>query len=375
MEATFFGRIGRTLAIFATAAGCAALGSTPAAGAWDKPLTYTTHLPGVHPVTVAVKNYFDRVTKETKGSLNFQMLPGGTMGGGKALLGLARDGVVDTSFLNALYETSSLPVESMIAQLLHPDSLVVAGAQNEMFLLNCPKCLAELTKNNVVPMMYYSTPTYYLMCTKPVSTVADAAGVKVRSVGSFGRLAATMGMTPVNMTSDETYEAMQRGSLACALGSPDWLASYSLREVVKSITNQPLGAVGGLMQLGFNKDSWASLSPAEQQAMRKDLAATIAEIEFAYGQGSEKAMADAKARNISFVPMAADLKARVDQFNRDELKQIVAKGKSAGIADAEQLMAKYIELTRKWEKIVARVGKDQKAYEKALQDEIFSKLK
>jgi TRAP-type C4-dicarboxylate transport system substrate-binding protein len=352
---------------------CAVVGF--ASAATRKPLTYASHLPGSHPVNVAMKSYFDNVAKATGGAVTFEMLTGGTMGGGKALLGIARDGVVDSSFENALYASSALPAEAMIAQFLLPNPLVVAAAQNEMFLLHCPQCLKELDKSNIVPLMYYSTPTYYLMCTKPITSISDARGVKVRSVGSFGRMSAAMGMTPVNLTSDETYEALQRGQVGCALGSPDWLSSYSLREVVKYITDYPLGAIGGLMQLGFNKTAWNSLSETDRQTMRKGFATTVANIEFLYVRGSKDAIADAKNRKISFVQAGPDLKASVAKFNDEELKKIIAKGKHDGVSDADELVKTYHGVIAKWEKIVAQIGEDEKAYEKALNDEIFSKVK
>jgi TRAP-type C4-dicarboxylate transport system substrate-binding protein len=340
-----------------------------------KPLSYANHLSANHPVNLALKTYFDGLTEATNGDLKFQMFPGGAMGGGKALLGLARDGVVDSSFINALYEPSSLPVEAMIAQLLYPNSLVVAGAQNEMFLLHCPQCNAELAKNNVVPLMYYATPTYYLLCTKPIANLREAQGVKVRSVGSFGRLSAALGMTPVNLTSDETYQSLQRGQLSCALGSLDWLTSYSLQDVIKDITDLPMGAIGGLMHLGFNQTSWKSLTDAERTAIRKGLAATVADLEFQYEKGSEQARQGAKTKNIAFVSASAEMKARVAQYHKDELKQIIAKAESGGIDNAAALMDEYLKLIAKWEKIVAKAGKSQKEYEQALNDEIFSKLK
>jgi TRAP-type C4-dicarboxylate transport system substrate-binding protein len=364
---------GNFLKLVPGAVACAILGLAGAAQA--RQLSYTNHLPQTHPVNVAMKTYFDDITKATSGDLTFQLMPGGTMGGGKALLGLARDGVVDSAFENAMYSASALPAEAMIAQVLHPNPLVLAGAQNEMFLLNCPQCIGELKKNNIVPMMYYSTPTYYLMCTKPVRNVEEANGVKVRSVGSFGRMAATMGMTPVNLTSDETYEALQRGQLACALGSPDWLTSYSLRDVVKYITDYPLGAIGGLMNMGFNSSSWGSLSGEQKAAMRKGLAATVADIEFQYVHGSHTAMDDAKQRKIELVAMGPDLKQRIAKFNDEEFKKVVAKGEADGIKDAAGLMKTYRRLLDKWEKIAQKVGDDQKAYEKALHDEVFSKVK
>ena len=71
---------------FIAAVTCAAIGFASPAQA-RKPLSYANHLPAIHPVNVALKTYFDGVTKASGGSLTFQMFPGGAMGGGKALLG------------------------------------------------------------------------------------------------------------------------------------------------------------------------------------------------------------------------------------------------------------------------------------------------
>lgn len=365
---------GSKLLIFAAVAAmsCFATGFAPTVQAQQ--LTYANHLSPNHPVNIALKSYFNDVTKATHGELTFQMFPGGEMGGGRALLGLVRSDIVDSAFVNALYSQSALDVENMVGQLLHPNPLVLAGAQNEMFLLHCPQCKAELAENNVLPMMYYSTATYYLMCTKPVSTLNEAKGTKVRSVGSFGRLAAKLGMAPVNMTSDETYQALQRHQLDCVLGSLDWLKSYSLNDIVTDITNLPVGAIGGLMQLGINQSSWNSLSSANKKALEKNLAETIANIEFGYMQGSKRALEKAKAKGIKLVPAGSALKTRLAQFNEAAVKRAISVGKHAGVKDASAIIHEYLKLVAKWEKIVADSGHSRKAYEQALNREIFSKL-
>ncbi|HEX6635144.1 MAG TPA: hypothetical protein VF038_14320, partial [Usitatibacter sp.] len=57
------------------AVACAVLGLAGAAQA--RQLSYTNHLPQTHPVNVAMKTYFDDITKATSGDLTFQLMPGG----------------------------------------------------------------------------------------------------------------------------------------------------------------------------------------------------------------------------------------------------------------------------------------------------------
>ncbi|MGH2510924.1 MAG: hypothetical protein ACRDHZ_26465, partial [Ktedonobacteraceae bacterium] len=134
-------------------------------------------------------------------------------------------------------------------------------------------------------------------------------------------------------------------------------------------------AIGGLMNLGFNSSSWASLSSAQKQAIHKGLAAAVAHIEFNYVRGSHVAMKDAKQRKIEFVQPGPKLKARVEKFNEDAFSEAKKKGKSGGVKDAAELMDTYSKLLDKWKKIVAKVGNDQKAYSDALYKEVFSRVK
>ncbi len=344
------------------------------AGAEAKELTYANHLPPAHPVNKAMEAYFADVSEGTDGELTFELFLAGALGGGKALLGILRDGLADTGMLNPVYDPSELKVEALLSELMVADPRVLVGAMNEMVDLHCEDCRAELAAVNAVPLMSFAVPSFQLLCNKPVHSLEEAAGTRVRAVGSLSLIAAKFGMVPVNLTSDEVYEGLQRGQIDCAAAPFDWLETNSLKEVASELILDPLGAIGGLLHLAVNTRAWEDMSETERAAMIAPLGAALAEITFSYGAGSAKALETARAEGANVYPMGDDMAAALADFRAAEVDRIVAKAQEAGVADAKALFDTYLGLLDKWEGIVAEAGDDQDAYAKALQDEIFSKL-
>ncbi|MEZ5933691.1 MAG: C4-dicarboxylate TRAP transporter substrate-binding protein [Alphaproteobacteria bacterium] len=337
-------------------------------------LTYSNHLPPAHPVNKAMEGYFAGIRDKTGGELDFQMFVAGALGGGKALLSNLRDGLADTGMLNPVYDPSELKVESLLAELMVADPKVLVGAMNEMVNLDCAGCTAELREVNAVPMMSFAVPSFQLLCNRPVKSMADAAGVKVRAVGSLSLIATTFGMVPVNLTSDEVYEGLQRGQIDCAAAPFDWLRTNNLAEVTTDLIEDPLGAIGGLLHFAVNAYVWDELSAEERAILIDGLGKTLAEMTFAYAKGSADALAAAREGGAAVYPLGEDMAKALADFRAAEVGRIVAKAKEAGVEDADGLFDRYDALLDKWTGIVAEVGADEAAYAAALDREIFSKM-
>lgn len=341
--------------------------------AQSREITYANHLPPSHPVNKAMDTYFQEVTKDTGGDLTFKTFYGGALGGGNALISIIRDGLADSGFVNPVYDPTTVPVEAALSELMYPDPRVLVGAMNEMVMLHCPKCRAELKAINAVPMMSFATSSFHLVCNKPMKSAADAAGTKVRAVGALSLLVTQFKMVPVNLKSDETYEGLQRGQIDCAIAPLDWLATNHLEEVATDVISTPLGSIGGLLHDAINTNVWASLTPKEHKALIGRLGSALADMTFAYMNASKKSVdAAEKAGKVKVYPMGADMAATMAAFRKSEVQRIVAKAKKNGIADADKIFATYTGLLDKWEKIIADVGNDQAKFAKALNDNIYS---
>ena len=75
-------------------------------------------------------------------------------------------------------------------------------------------------------------PEIFLQSTKPLDTLDDIKGLKIRTAGDDGEIFAAMGASVVFMPGGEIYEAMQRGVIDAAQASTpaiDW--SLALQEV------------------------------------------------------------------------------------------------------------------------------------------------
>lgn len=361
----------RRLAIRVAAVAFSAISSISAAQ--SREMTYANHLPPAHPVNKAMDAYFDQVTQDTGGDLTFKTFYGGALGGGNALISILRDGLTDSGFVNPVYDPTTVPVEAALSELMHPDPRVLVGAMNEMVMLHCPKCRAELKAINAIPMMSFATSSFHLVCNKPIKSAADAGGTKVRAVGALALLVTQFDMVPVNLKSDETYEGLQRGQIDCAIVPLDWLTTNHLEEVATDVISTPLGSIGGLLHDAINTSVWEQLDAPQRKALIGRLGGALADMTFAYMQASSASVAAAeKTGKVEVYPMSADLTATMKAFQESEVQRIVAKTQKNGIADADKIFDVYTGLLEKWEKIVATVGDDQAKYAKALNDNIYS---
>lgn len=360
-------------AIAAAVLAIAALASPSQAEARE--ISYANHLPPDHPINQAMRTYFNSVTKASHGDLKFKLYPGGALGGGKALISVVRNDVADSGFVNPVYDPSTLRVEATLSELLYPDPLVLDGAMNEMVMLHCPQCRAELSKINVVPLTSYSVPSFQLICNKPMKTPEDARGTKVRAVGALALIATKMNMIPVDLTSDETFEGMQRGQVSCVMAPFDWLKTNNLSEVSTDIVTTPLGSIGGLLHFAMNKSVWNSLSNKERSEILGGLGKQLAHAQFIYDKGSDDALAKAKASGKHVYPLTGKLAEDLKQFQHDQVDRIIAKATKAGISNPKGLFDTYLGLLTKWKKIIKEEGRTEAGFAKALNREIFSKIK
>lgn len=365
-----FARNFRHFLLIAVAIAFAALSS---AAVEARELSYANHLSPGHPVNKAMDIYFSKITEETGGELTFKTFYGGALGGGNALISILRDGLTDTGFVNPVYDPTTVPLEAALSELMYPDPLVLVGAMNEMVMLRCPKCRTELKAINAIPMMSFATPSFHLICKKPLKSADDAAGTKVRAVGALSLLVTQFKMVPVNLKSDETYEGLQRGQIDCAIAPLDWLVINHLGEVATDVIDTPLGSIGGLLHDAINTNVWAKLDANERKVIVGHVASALADMTFGYMQASEKSIkATESAGKVVVYPMSDDLAATMKAFQKSEVERIVAKAEKNGISDAADIFKVYTGLLEKWEKIIADVGNDKAKFAKALQDNIYS---
>lgn len=338
---------------------------------------YGSPAPSKGPEARAIIKYFDQVEKTTGGSLKIERTFDGQVVQARASLPGVRDGLIDASFVYDTFFTTELKSSMVITDLAmisgHP--LALAGARNEVSLLDCLPCDAEFSRVKVRPIAYNGVAPFYLLSRSPVNSINDLKGKSIRAASAFAVFSKAMGATPVSTVPAEVYEAMQRGAVDCAITGGVWLRSYNLWDVAKFIVDLPLGQYNSSALFVAGVNSWKSLSAAHKKAMVDRLPFLVAEATLNHIHETKEILEEAGKRGVKIIPAPGDLKSFVENYRKGESQRAANDAKGKGVEKADILVKAFIEKLAKWEKIVAEVGDNRPKYEEALRAEIFSRLK
>lgn len=362
-----FARLAALAAAFAFAA--------PLAHSQSK-LTYSSWFPGASVLHAGVvKPYLDRVEKET--GLKTEIFTDSTLAGGRDTMGGLKNGTFDMGLMATVYHPGELKTVVTIAEasLMAKNTYAAAGAFNELMLIKCTDCQNEFKRQGVRPLSFHVSPAYSLMCNKKIATLADMKGKRVRSASPFSAWVTSMGAIPVNLTSPETYEAMQRGQVDCVAGSAAWLNSMSLVDVVKFVSSHQIGGFAGGVHMAMSERRWQQLTPAQRKSFLMNSAQSALDLNTNFArddQGAVKQAVDAK--KVELVPAAPDFVAADAKHRAGDAERVAKLAERRDVKDPVKLLADWQALLTKWEKIHADAKGDEQAFRQKMDEEIFSKI-
>lgn len=298
-----------------------------------------------------------------------------------------RDGITDSGTVLFSYFPSTFPINSMLAEL----SMVVqlgdvgteqmgpayGGALTEYIFLHCPQCLTEFEDQNHIFTGIGATSPYWLLCNKPVTSLSELRGKRLRAAGAnWSRWAQELGATPVTMSHNDVYEGISQGVLDCTMMSTPELTLINLMEVTTDITTGvPGGLFAGLAASNVNKSVWSGLDDQQKESVMRAGASFSADISWLYQMTHDKNMATARASDrITVHEPAADLVEATQNFIRRDSAQIGdTYAQSHNIEGAPEMVEQFIEILNRWQTLVEGV-ESQEELAQLYWDEIYSKV-
>lgn len=296
-----------------------------------------------------------------------------------------RDGLADLGFVLPVYYPAEYAESNLVANLsmlstagkqVDSPGAAMAGAMTE-YLLNCEDCIAEYTAENQVYLGSVSSASYVLLCNKPIATVADLKGTKLRSGSpNFSRWAEQFDAIAVSMSANDQYEALGQGVIDCTMAAISELTNNSLADVTKFVTlGVPGGVFSGAATANFNKDVWQGLTLEQRTVILKGMARMQSEMTLGYYALAEKDRAAAADMGVELIQPSQEMIDRTNAFVMGDIKIIEAQFASDyGIENAGEKITKITALVEKWKGLVDGKANDPAALEQVYWDEIFSKL-
>ena len=214
-----------------------------------------------------VKRFAEEVEKRTKGSLKFEIYPGGSLMKASSQIGGLRKGALDMALVPLAYGGGEIPIANIT---LMPT--LVTSYQQGLNWKNQPigqELDKQLQAKNIKLVTWVWQAGGIASTKSPVVVPDDAKGLKFRGGSKeMDQMLKGAGAAVTNMPSSEIYSAMQSGVLDAALTSSTSLISFRLQEFAKYATSAQNKSFWFMFEpLMINKQLFDSLSPEQQKAV------------------------------------------------------------------------------------------------------------
>ena len=369
---------GKLVGIIVAAAAARALGG----GASATELIYGAGIPAKsEEITLGVQPLAESLGKLSKGDLTMKVLAGGQVVSLQNTLANLRDGTIDAGFVVPAFTRKELKHVNVLydTEVFGLDPAAITGAVNETILLDCPECRDDFRRNGALYLGSFGNNQKGLICRKPVKTVADVKGLKIRVIGASTRLIAAMGGVPVVMSPPDATTALERGTIDCVHGVMTWFKNFGYWDVAKYFLEAPLGSPRTISSAVFSRRAWNKLSAAQKKVAIDAVPMHLAHMVYDVNVDADRRLKEraTKEKNVQFIEGGKDFEELMKKFRaeqRVEMPKIDAK--NLGVPNADKIFDLFFKNLDKWNKIAAEknLKDDKNAMAVAYKKEIYDKL-
>lgn len=346
------------------------------ASAQERVLRIAPAAPPAHPANAVLYTNFARyLPEESQGRLGTT-----TLGPEVVNLGQMKDAlqsqVAEVGNFLPLYFPAELPHMSLAGELsLTSGNSQAAAAAMTQWIVECEPCQQELHNFGFVYLGSGASDVYEILSTRPVHSVADLQGLRLRSGGSpWARFAEHFGAVPAQISVNDTFEAISQGVVDGSMASIADLISFRLVDVIHNVTFLPLGLYQATSDFMTSGQTWSELSVEDRGAMAR--AANRANADFTNRWGREMPVAAEEAARAAGIELYqaddAFVQAVRDFVATEPATAVQIAQERYGITDAAERVARFQELYAHWEAVATEVDSDPVQMAQRVYDEVWS---
>lgn len=300
----------------------------------------------------------DDILKATGGRLEIEVLPGGAIVAAGEVLDAVNSGTIDMSHTWPGYFAGKMPeigiIASQVAGLTPTDmmSYMLQGGGNEMFqeILDKGGNKAKIFTSGIIPA------EIFMQSNKPIQSIADLKGLKVRATGDWGAIIARLGASPVSLSLGETFPALERGVVdAAEYGSPALNYSSGIQDLTKFVVFPGVHQTSTINTVLISKKKWDAL-PADLQAIvtmvvRDNVAKHFAKWQQGDIEALEKYREMEKAGKLQMTTLPADFQKQVAEESKKYFEEMASKSEmSKKVYDSIESFKKKAALFNAYQK-------------------------
>ncbi len=236
-------------------------------------LSYSTVFPPTHVHAKLGQAWVDEIEKRTDGRVKISFYPGGSLLKGDKVYSGVEVGIADIGMSVFVYNRGMFPAMEVVdLPLGFTSGKMGTTVINEIYKEFPPK---KLDKEVKVLYLHAHGPGL-LHCKKPVRSIDDFKGFKIRGQGATARIISALGAAPVAMPQSDSYEALQKGVVDGNFSPMEVLKGWRQAEVIGYTTECYSIGYSSTFYLIMNKNRWTAL-PADIQKVFTDVDAEWAQ--------------------------------------------------------------------------------------------------
>ena len=274
-------------------------------------LTYATPYGPGHPFSRADQAWMDEVKRRSGGKLVIRPLWSGAVLSSDMSLEELRHGVADIGLITPIYVRGG-------THLIRTQSGFYSGIESiagQLALYRCmaassPQFARELTGLKVLAVQGGTLPGIVTR-DRPVRSLADLKGLRLRAPTELLGVLEALGADPVNMPMGEVYSAMSKGVIDGVVAPGDTFRSLHFAEVAKHFNTLAIPR-GAYPARAIGEQRWNSLTDGERALLESTTPVWEAAIEREVMSALDRGMAEARARKVSIVDMTPAEQERFD---------------------------------------------------------------
>jgi len=268
---------------------------------------------------IGAQAFADKVRLLSEGRIEIQVFPGGQLGSALKVSETVANGVAEVGHTWMGYDwgqdkttvvfggfAGSMDSERMLHWLY-------GGGGAEMW-----RQFREEKFNVVSFPCFIRTAEAFLHSRKPVHSLEDLAGLKLRTAGAWLELAQQLGAAPVTMPGGEVYTALERG----AIDATEWGTLYEdistgFHKIAKYViipgVHQPVAP----FEILFNKEAFGALSERDQALLAEAAKMVTFESWITIGNEDAKALAFYRAEGNEIIELDEAVQVETKKLARD----------------------------------------------------------
>jgi TRAP-type C4-dicarboxylate transport system substrate-binding protein len=283
-------------------------------------LVYASPYSPSHPFSRADLRWIEHVERESGGSLRIRPVWSGGLLSSEMSMEELRHGVADIGLITPIYVRGG-------THLIRMQSGFYSGADSIEAQVDLYRCLErqtpqigeELRGLKVLAVQGGLIPGVVTR-SKPVRTLGDLKGMRLRAPTELLRVLERLGADPVNMPMGEVYSAMAKGVIDGVVAPPDTFAALHFAEIAHHYAELAVPR-GAYPARAMNLAVWERLTPEQQRVLESGIPVWEAALAQENRAAAERGLAEARARNISFTQVSAEDQERFDRLYLEDAER------------------------------------------------------